>query len=278
VPTLDPKPRFALIHHGSARRLAVIRPRLAGLASELGGEVREFHWQPDPSFADSTLVERFRVSRFSERLHRQHLRFRGRRRPPVTLGVSLREVVRCLTRRDGGQPFRSQLVEQVLTDKHVRAWTDFLDSPAEVLIVLEDDAVIADDTAARLRSVLGDARLDPGGLLYLDLAGGFPLRKLCEPDRLLRLDGGMVRTGVPFGNTTCGYALSRPLAAKMVTELAWRPELRCVGPDWLVNELLMRIHLRTPVDCVHTEPTILGHGSFLGTYESHIQARPAPKG
>jgi len=278
VPTLDPKLRFALIHHGSAARLEVIRPRLAGLARELGGEVREFHWQPDPSLAASTLPERFRNNRFSERLHRRNLRFRRRRRPPATLGASLREVVRCLTRRDGGPPFRSQLVEQVLTDKHVRAWTDFLDSPADVLLVLEDDAVIPDDAAARLRTVLGDARLDPGGLLYLDLAGGFPLRKLCEPDTLVRLDGGIVRTGVPFGNTTCGYALSRPLAAKMVTELTWRPDLRRVGPDWLVNELLMRIHVRTPVDCVHTEPTILGHGSFLGTHESHIQPRPAPKG
>ena len=67
-------------------------------------------------------------------------------------------------------------------------------------------------------------------------------------------------------------------AAAMLTELTWDPVLGRIGPDWLVNELMMRIHKRTPIDCIHTEPTILGHGSFLVTHESHIQTRSPQKG
>lgn len=178
----------------------------------------------------------------------------------------------------GTSPFHSALIEQVVTEKHARAWSTFLDSEADVLVVLEDDAVVPEGAAAQLAAILADDRIDARRLLYLDLAGGFPLRKLCEPSVLEHLGGGLIRIRSPFGNTTCGYAISRPLAAAMLTELTWDPVLRRIGPDWLVNELMMRIHKRTPIDCIHTEPTILGHGSFLGTHESHIQTRPPQEG
>jgi len=265
--------QFALIHNGSDERLCRIRPLLTELANRLDSEVREYHWQPGLEHPSFKLLDRFRANRFSERLHRQHLRFRGNRHLPATLKASLLELARGLRGNAGTQAFRSLTIEMLVTDKHVRAWTNFLDSTADALIVLEDDAVIREDTELRLRSVLADDRVDPGGLLYLDLAGGFPLRKLCPPEAVFPLGRDLLRTAVPLGNTACGYALSRSLAGRMVAELTWRPELRRVGIDWLVNELLMRIHLRTPVDCLHTDPPILGHGSFLGTYRSQIQPR-----
>lgn len=154
----------------------------------------------------------------------------------------------------------------------------FLEAEADVLIALEDDALIPENAAEQIATLFSDARIDVGQSIYIDLAGGYPLRKISRPDAVQRLGGGLVRTEVPFGNTTCGYALTRPLAAKMLSELTWDPHLRELGPGWLVNELMMRIHPRAPIACFHTEPTILGHGSFLGTYPSEIQARPVPSG
>lgn len=53
----------------------------------------------------------------------------------------------------------------MLTDKHVRAWSMFLDSEADVLVVIEDDAVVPDDAAARLATIFSDGRIDARGLL-----------------------------------------------------------------------------------------------------------------
>jgi hypothetical protein len=276
--TSEPKLRFALIHNGSTERLDVIRPRLAKVAEEFSSVIQEVFWQPLLSTADYALPQRMFRNRAFDRLHRRQVRFRSRRAPKSTVRQFVGPVAGYLLGRSAATPFEETVVEQALTDKHIRAWSTFLDSDADILIVLEDDAVIPPDAVSRIRALFR-AELNAGnGPLYVELAGGFRLSELCPPEDLREVGPGLVRTRVPFGNTTCGYALSRALAAEMLTELTWKPRLRHMGPDWLVNELLMRIHLRTPVDCVHTEPTILGHGSFLGTHESHIQARPAPKG
>lgn len=277
-PVLPTRLLFVLIHNGSEERLRVIRPKLRALVEQFDAQLHETHWQPDLGTSRAGALRWFVRSRSAERAHRRHLRFRGNARPDPTILDSIRELLRsALRRRTEGRRPRGALIEQVLTEKHARAWGMFLDAEADVLIALEDDAVIPADAAERIATLLSDARIDVGQPMYIDLAGGFPLRKIARPTAIQRLDGGLVRTKVPFGNTTCGYALSRPLAAEMLSELTWDPLLRELGPDWLVNELMMRIHPRVPIDCIHAEPTIFGHGSFLGTYASEIQARPAPK-
>jgi hypothetical protein len=276
--TSDPKLRFALIHNGSEERLDVIRPRLAEVAEEFSSVVHEVFWQPLLSTAKYSLPRRMYTNRAFDRLHRRQVRFRSRREAKSTVRQFIGLVAGYLLWRSSVMPFHETIIEQALTDKHIRAWSMFLDSDADILIVLEDDAVIPHDTVPRVRALFRSELNASERPFYVELAGGFRLSELCPPEDLREVGPGLVRTRVPFGNTTCGYALSRALAAEMLTELTWKPRLRHIGPDWLVNELLMRIHVRTPVDCVHTEPTILGHGSFLGTHESHIQPRPAPKG
>jgi len=271
-----PRVLFALIHNGDEGRLAAIRPPLTEGARQLRAEVHEFHWQPDPDASGVSLLSRLLANRIDERRHRRHLRFRGSGRPAPTLGAALRATAGALLRRGATDPFQSAIIERLLTDKHIRAWTALLDSEAQAVIVLEDDAVLTSAGFSRLKDLIESDRIELSTHVYLDLAGGYPIMKLCRPDAVRRLDQDLLETPA-FGNTTCGYLVSRPLAALMVAELTWHPTLRRMGPDWLVNELLMRIHRTSPVRCLHAEPSVFGHGSFLGVHASLISPRPAPR-
>jgi hypothetical protein len=171
---------------------------------------------------------------------------------------------------------RSAAIERLVTEKHLRAWTSFVDGTDDILIAFEDDAGFLPTSGDRLAALLsGQVQTDVAA--YIDLAGGFPLRKIVDPGRAARVAAGVVRFDVPFGNTTAGYLATRPLVEMMLREVTWQPELRHAGADWLVNELLMRVHSRQPVVCLHADPPIFTHGTFTGAFESSISPRPGAK-
>jgi len=67
---------------------------------------------------------------------------------------------------------RNSAVEVAVTDKHIRAWSQFLDSGADYLIVFEDDAVFNDDSALRLNKLLNTlSKNPPNQPCYVDLGG-----------------------------------------------------------------------------------------------------------
>lgn len=268
--------RIALIHNGDPLRLATIRPSVQELAGRLGATSSEHHWQPPLETHPYSAVQLFRGGRRDERMHRRNLRFRGRRAASSGLVPALRAAVRALIRRDPLVGFRSAVIERLVTEKHVRAWTTFVDSTDDILIVLEDDAGFLPTSGDRLIDLLSH-HVRPDVPMYVDLAGGFPLRKLVDTARATPIADGLIAFPEPFGNTVAGYLVTRRLVERMLQELLWQPDLRHTGPDWLVNELLMRVHAHQQVVCLHGEPSMLTHGTFTGAFASAIAARPAAK-
>ncbi len=68
---------------------------------------------------------------------------------------------------------RNSAVEVAVTDKHIRAWSQFLDSGADYLIVFEDDAVFNNDSAVRLNELLNTlSKNHQNKPCYVDLGGG----------------------------------------------------------------------------------------------------------
>jgi hypothetical protein len=183
----------------------------------------------------------------------------------------------CSSGSSGGVRYRGPIVERLLTDKHIRAWTMFIDSSADVLLALEDDAVFLPDSLHRLAALLARVKTNIADPVYVDLAGGFPLRKIVGVSTGSEDSAGLTAFDVPFTNTTCGYLVTRPLVISMLEQLTWRPELRDVGIDWLMNELMMRAHLVMPIICLHSDPPLFNHGSLTGAYPSDIVMRPITK-
>jgi hypothetical protein len=275
-PAVLPAVRIALIHNGDPERLATIRPPIQALVTRLGATSSEHHWQPPLESHPYTTLQLFRGGRRDERMHRQHLRFRGRRAGSSALLPALRAAVGALLRPDPVGRFPGAVIERLVTEKHLRAWTAFLDRTDDVLIVFEDDAGFLPTSGDRLVGLLSH-HVRPDVPTYVDLAGGFPLRKLVDASRATSITDGLLAFPEPFGNTTAGYLVTRPLVERMLQEVLWHPDLRHTGPDWLVNELLMRVHAHRPVVCLHGEPSMLTHGTFTGAFASAIAPRPVAK-
>lgn len=74
---------------------------------------------------------------------------------------------------------RSSAIEMMVTDKHIRTWSQFLDSGADYLIVFEDDVVFKNDSNLRISKLLDNLKRNylkkP---CYVDLGGGFSLADL----------------------------------------------------------------------------------------------------
>jgi len=130
-----------------------------------------------------------------------------------------------------------------LLDKHLRAWSDLLNSDCGFLLVFEDDALISADEQSVfqefLPEVLGEG---PEKTDYVDLCGFFDFREIfTQFDRaVLERHGDWYR--IPLvTNTNCSYIISRRLAGTFMEVLMAEPGMRRLNSDWLVNVLASRV-------------------------------------
>jgi GR25 family glycosyltransferase involved in LPS biosynthesis len=170
---------------------------------------------------------------------------------------------------------RNSCIEMFVSDKHIRAWTAFLEKGSDCLICFEDDAVFRSDSIQRLMALLDE--LSPSQLdrpLYVDLAGGCSLDALSIQNLEESWDGSFRRYSKPVTNTACAYLLSKPLVAMFVETITRRPWVRLIGIDWMMNKLLMHIADEgVQCACMHSDPTIFKHGTTTGEFVSW-QAEP----
>lgn len=170
----------------------------------------------------------------------------------------------------GGGWLRSSAIEMMVTDKHIRAWSSFLETDGDYLICFEDDAVFKDDSIQRLADLLGKLRQElPRGLVYVDLAGGCQLEALGIDKLETCWDGNFRHYSKPVTNTACTYLMSRSLVVNFHDELVRKPWLRLIGVDWMMNKLFMLMEeAGSQCDCLHANPAIFKHGTFTGEYVS----------
>lgn len=164
-------------------------------------------------------------------------------------------------------------VETALTDKHIRAWSGFLDSDAQYMICIEDDLVFKSDSPQRMRRFLRHLiEFHPCGELYGNLAGGCADSELGIVSLELSRADGYKYYNKPVTNTNCCYVASRELISRFYEELLISPLLRYINADWLINKLFIRLdHFSISCACVHLDPPIFIHGSMNGNYESLVR-------
>ncbi len=165
---------------------------------------------------------------------------------------------------------RNSAIEVAVTDKHIRAWFQFLDSGADYLIVFEDDAVFKDDSAVRLNALLNAlSKNHMNKPCYVDLGGGCKLAALMIDRLETSQDESYRYYKKPVTNTACAYLISRELVATFCATLTRRPWLRLVGIDWMMNSLFILCGERvSDCICMHADPAIFKHGTTTGEYVS----------
>jgi hypothetical protein len=267
-----------LIHNNVAQRYNYIRPALEQLSDELSQNyttsIIEVSVQPEIK-PHSTLMTLQRDAMYMC-LGREWSQYRLLKIRPLLMDVLifLKNSYEKYVSRKGRSVLagwkRNSFIETVVTDKHIRAWSAFLESDADFMICFEDDAVFKDDSTQRLNELLDNlARRLPDILIYVDLAGG------CERD-MLKIDN--LETGrdasfmfyrKPVTNTACSYLMSRPLVTIFIEMIVRRPWLRLIGIDWMMNKLfILAANDGIECSCMHASPTIFKHGSFTGEYKT----------
>lgn len=160
-------------------------------------------------------------------------------------------------------------IERLNLDQHLRALGAFLDSDCSYGLFFEDDIVFKERSITSLKAAFSDRVFCAD---YIDLAGGIDIRLEAVgggPSSVHRLVVDDINEIVGmrfervFTNTSCGYALSRRLAAKMYEFIASAPLLRLIYPvDWLYNFVFMGEGFSGGnFSCIHFRPTPFLHGS-----------------
>lgn len=267
---------IGLIHNNNESRIGYVRPQIFKLVEEINGKVIadkfEISYQSEivphgfliavmRDFAYQYLGCKWRKYRLlkSLELHNQIIFFKNL-------------FVKYILNRNGfaNRWKRNSAIEMMVTDKHIRAWSQFLDSDADYLIVFEDDVVFKEDSNLRINQLLDDlSRNHFNTPCYVDLGGGCSLADLMI-DRLETSNNDNYRHyQKPVTNTACAYLISRELAIKFNAILTRKPWLRLIGIDWMINSLFMSMGKDVSmVVCMHADPTIFKHGTTTGEYVS----------
>ncbi len=155
-----------------------------------------------------------------------------------------------------------------MTDKHIRAWSAFLDSDADLLLCCEDDAVFKENSVQRVNDLIEMLAYRVGnGPIYVDLAGGCRYDEIKIDNLEVGRDDAFRFYAKPVTNTACAYLMNRPLVSTFHDILTRKPWLRLIGIDWLMNKLFITMaKSKVECACMHADPTIFKHGTTTGDY------------
>ena len=270
---------FVMIHNGELEDspAATVRDNLCALADELGWSVTllEVQDQPPlppageaPSGARRTLARFAFHQRVLEHRFRRHLGANSLKRDSqASLGLA-RDAARLASTADVAKKIRIRLIEEFVTQKHIRAAQLLLDGTDSLALVAESDATWLESTPSAIRLLLESdgPLLDGSGGTYVNLAGGLMPGDIgLDESQGSAVGPGVVEFHKASSNTSCAYLMNRTMAALLVRCAANRANQE-LGVDWLFNLLFMTD--RQDVRVWHCRPPILGHGSITGSASS----------
>jgi hypothetical protein len=162
-----------------------------------------------------------------------------------------------------------------LTQKHLRAWNQLVDSESEFLMVLEDDAVLLESGEFRMKQLISSlSNSNSNQPLLVQISSGFSFEHL-KVDHLLlnEFNSNYVKMTRPFINSTAGYIINRKLAENFLDSVSNNPIVLLNNADFLINRLLMMKYFELKnknIICFHLSTPIVDNASLSGKYESSI--------
>jgi hypothetical protein len=267
-----------LIHHEDQQRVAAAQSTVSAVAEAMGiygdVQIREVARQPDWSSVGGAVVAGRHVRQWMlERRWASYLGVSGRW--VLSAGLLGLRLTQLLLPRTRAKADRRAFVELALAAKHTMAWRLAHEERFDLLIVLEDDARADESSIGRIRQLVDRASAD--GTLsraHVDLAGGISQRELRMSTVMEPLGDGLLRMRRAGTNTACGYLLGQEVVAGLVALITTDPTRLRLPADWLLNDFFLhaaRSSRSVEVDCLHSSPHALSHGSFTGAVTSSIR-------
>lgn len=261
---------ISLIHNNNSERYLYIKSRLIDMQSYLSANqfevnLSEVSHQPEiESHSNLFLLLRMVIYQIVDRNWCKYRQIKSffplRHIYNLTRNIPLSKNSRDRKRR-------SSAIEMIVTDKHIRAWAQFLETDSKYLICFEDDAIFKDDSNSSLRNLFTLIEENKEQFLYVDLAGGCNFEALRVKKFQYKQDENFRYFSKPVTNTACVYLMNRQLVAYFYKTLLNNLWIRMVGIDWMMNQILTTIKFDTFTSkCLHAYPPIFLHGSTTGNY------------
>ncbi len=248
-----------IISHPTSTRLQSAQRTAEFLARKLGGSIQIISEQPE--FRKSRVPQ---VTLLARRLARQRIV----RRTAQMIHESAKshsEVAIIPVGRAKGlvrtRERKQRFIERVLYQKHISAWEHAISSGCRGFIVLEDDALLRDDSERLLDRLQNKVRCD-----YLDLGGGVELDVLRRYLHIANLKDGYWESAPSATNTTCAYYVDASFAGKLLPILR-RKQVQRLPIDWALNYAFIEVDGRV----CHSYPSVLSHASMTGAFVSDIR-------
>ena len=133
-------------------------------------------------------------------------------------------------------------------------------------MVFEDDIVCKKSSNKILKKLIKSLKNDPLKYQYIDLAGGYPLKKVIPKNKIIKKSEKIIITDGIYTNTACGYLLSKELIKNWLNHLDKEKFNKNFPIDFLMNYLGDNIKLK--LISKHFKDSIFLHGSFNGKVNS----------
>jgi hypothetical protein len=265
----------ALIHNNDPERLKRALPAARAIGSAFGGDVEEISYQPPvlPLSRSAAFARDMQMYKLGRAWSAYRLGQPARRTTPNPKQIWRSAVNHFSLSRRGPRIRRAMCIESYLTHKHIACWKR-LNDRSHFILALEDDALMLDNSIPGLSSILDFVITRNTPLVYIDLAGGFDVKRIVPPQLIVREHPALIEFSRIVTNTTCSYLISSALARQFLKIVAQDPSMANLPPDWMINDLAMRLNPdrdSTPILCAHASPSIFVHGSVQGVYRSGLR-------
>lgn len=257
---------LALIHNQDTQRLSYIRPKLKILSKELSSkfEVEIFEVFQQPQIKSMAKYLNLTVRYIYWRINREFEDYKKNKSRNIIFDFLILIARFFLSRQD-----QRYVIEAYIADKHIRAWSHFLERNSQFLICFEDDVIFKRDSISRIKKLLLNTKIDSRNkLLYIDLAGGNNMEimnaKMIEQKR----DSLGIHFKKPITNTACCYLINKNTGRIFIEKVFKNPWLRLICADWMMNKVFISSVNKEKYFCLHTYPSIFSHGSITGNYSS----------
>jgi hypothetical protein len=215
-----------------------------------------------------TVIKRRSNQRKLEILWSSHLkkRFLKIRKLKSFIGQVLHVSKVCFSSRTLSAELRILQIERFVTAKHIEGLRRAASSGASLVVVLEADATVHENSLHKLDEILNVFSMNKNHSLYFNIAGGLGYAEIGIHPLARKFSESMDVFDIPVSNTSCAYAVTENFIRGFLSFIEANVEVLDFGVDWVFNSYFM--NARDEVICIHSNPPALSHGSFTGTSES----------
>jgi hypothetical protein len=262
------KIKICLLHNNEKDRLNYIRPKIDSLVSEISKKhLVSFDEISEQNEKDINIFELISRDIFSFKLQRKYKKYihKNNKLFMYDFLVFIFRLFKQLifnTKKYRGK----RKIEMIVSEKHVQAYLKSIEYDADFLIIFENDAIFKENSIKKILETF-DLELNLGA--FIDLAGGYSFGELNYQKILSKTENGFLYFSKPVTNTACAYILNKKQIQTLIMYILKYKNIRQQSIDWLLNAVFIRqTQDKIDVQCLHSDPSILNHGSFTGEFNS----------